>query len=210
MSINRRETIHRTPDAMTLMRQARVAVCGCGALGANLADTLARMGYQRLTLIDQDRVEEHNLSTQPYGLREIGQPKARMMANALYRALGVEAEAHCVSLGVKNAAGLLGGHDVIVDAFDNRASRKLVQHTASQLGLPCLHMGMAPGYAEVIWDPDYVVPQDAGVDQCDYPLARTLVTTTVSLGAELLTRFVAHAQADSVTWTMEDFRAHVM
>ena len=208
MSTTRRETLHRTPDAMSAMRQARVAICGCGALGANLADTLARMGFAHLTLIDQDRVEEHNLSTQPFGLREVGQLKAQMMANALYRGLGVEAQAHAVSMGVKNASGLLQGHDVIVDAFDNSVSRKLVQHTASQLGIPCLHMGMAAGYSEVIWDPTYKVPSDAGVDQCDYPLGRTLVTTTVSLGAELLTRFVARGQMDSVSWTMEDFRAH--
>lgn len=210
MSTTRRETIHRSSNTMELMRQARVAICGCGALGANLAETLARMGYQNLTLIDHDRVEEHNLSTQPFGLREIGQPKAQMMANALYRDVGAEVEAHVVSLGVKNAEALLSAHDIIVDAFDNSTSRKLVKHTAKQLGIPCLHMGMASGYSEVIWDPAYVVPQDAGVDQCDYPLGRTLVTATVSLGAELLTRFVARGEMDSVSWTMEDFKAHAV
>lgn len=35
-------------------------------MGGNLTETLARMGFSHLKLIDKDRVEMRNLSTQPY------------------------------------------------------------------------------------------------------------------------------------------------
>jgi len=39
--------------------------------------------------VDRDRIEEHSLSTQPYQRSEIGSPKAKLLANNLYRAVGV-------------------------------------------------------------------------------------------------------------------------
>jgi molybdopterin/thiamine biosynthesis adenylyltransferase len=45
-----------------------VTVCGAGALGANITENLARSGAGSLVVIDRDRIEERNLSTQPYYL----------------------------------------------------------------------------------------------------------------------------------------------
>src|SRR5688572_22041346 len=68
--------------------ERQITICGAGALGANLAETLAGMGLRRLRVIDRDRVEAHNLSTQPWVQQDIGGHKARVLANALYRAVG--------------------------------------------------------------------------------------------------------------------------
>jgi molybdopterin-synthase adenylyltransferase len=57
----------------------QVTICGAGALGANLAETLARMGLRRLRVIDRDRVDAHNLSTQPWMQQDIGAPRARLL-----------------------------------------------------------------------------------------------------------------------------------
>src|SRR5262245_10565137 len=84
-----------------------VTICGAGALGANLAETLARMGLRRLRAIDRDRIEAHNLSTQPWTQQDVGAPKARVLANALYRAVGARVEPHHVALTPANAAALL-------------------------------------------------------------------------------------------------------
>jgi hypothetical protein len=65
-----------------------ITICGAGALGANLAETLARMGLRRLRAIDRDRVAAHNLSTQPWTQQDVGASKARVLAAALYRAVG--------------------------------------------------------------------------------------------------------------------------
>src|SRR5437868_1296558 len=84
---------YRTPETMRRVRELPVTVCGAGALGGNMVESLARQGFARLKVIDRDRVEERNLSTQPYYRADIGAFKAKILANALYRALGVSVEA---------------------------------------------------------------------------------------------------------------------
>src|SRR5947199_820729 len=100
-----------------------VTICGAGALGSNLAETLARMGFSRIKIIDKDRVEMRNLSTQPYSRAEVGSPKARAIANMLYRAVQAKIDPVIAELTIANAATLLQGSELVVDAFDNRAGR---------------------------------------------------------------------------------------
>jgi tRNA A37 threonylcarbamoyladenosine dehydratase len=57
------EQLYRTPALMARLGEFSVAVCGAGALGANIAESLARMGFRQLRIIDRDRIEERNLST---------------------------------------------------------------------------------------------------------------------------------------------------
>src|SRR4051812_14682189 len=83
-----------------------ITICGAGALGANLAETLARMGLRRLRVIDHDRIEAHNLSTQPWVQQDIGEPKARVLANMLYRAVGARVEAQPTTFTTGNAGAL--------------------------------------------------------------------------------------------------------
>ena len=202
MSTFYHERLHRTAEVMRRMREQEVTVCGAGALGANVAESLARSGFARLRLIDRDRVEERNLSTQPYHRADIGAHKAKMLAHALYRALGVRVEALTVELDARNAGRLLDG--LVVDAFDNSASRRAVKDACEQKGLACLHAGMAEGYAEVIWNEHYRVPSAARDDVCDYPLARNLVMLTVAVACEAIIRYVAAGERESYTITLGD------
>lgn len=56
---------------------SHVLVVGCGALGSHTAEALARAGVGRLTLVDRDVLEVHNLHR--VGLmapQDLGQSKA--------------------------------------------------------------------------------------------------------------------------------------
>ena len=135
-----------------------IAICGTGALGANLAETLARMGLRRLRAIDRDRVAAHNLSTQPWTQQDVGAAKARVLAAALYRAVGARVEPQQVELTRANAESLLFGSAVVVDAFDNLPARRAVASAATALGIPCLHiaLGGAGDYGCGLWDDAYL------------------------------------------------------
>lgn len=199
------ERLHRTEAVMARMRDLPVTVCGAGALGANLAENLARQGFARLTVIDRDRVEERNLSTQPYFRTDIGAQKAKILTGNLYRALGVPVTAQATELTPLNAGKLLAGSGLVLDTFDNSASRQAVQDACRAAGLPCLHAGLAAdGYAEVIWDEQYRVPSPTNDDICDYPLARNLVLLTVSVAGESICRFAATGERVSFTVTLTD------
>ena len=183
-----------------------VTVCGAGALGGNVTESLARGGYRKLRLVDRDRVEERNLSTQPYYRSDVGAPKARVLAGALYRALGVEVDAQVAELDDRNAGKLVAGSDLVIDTFDNSTSRRAVSEACRAAMLPCLHIGLAADYAEIIWDELYRVPSARQDDVCDYPLARNLVTLAVAVGCEVTTGFVRDGSRRSYTITLGDLK----
>lgn len=195
------EELYRSPEAIRRLQGAQATICGAGALGANLAESLARVGVGRLKVIDRDRVEPHNLSTQPYYKSDVGSFKARILAASLHRALGTKVEAAAQELDARNVGRLLEGSQLVVDCFDNHLARKLV--TENTPG-PCLHAGLAEGYAEVIWNEDYRVPADQGADDCNYPLARNLVQLAVAVAAEVVLDFLLTGQRRSYTLTLKD------
>jgi len=204
MSYQFHESLYRTPEVMERLKTRRITLCGAGALGANLAETLARMGCQSLTVIDKDRVEERNLSTQPWFKSDVGSPKAKILANSLFRALGVSLTPVCQELTKANASKLLNGSELVVDCFDNSPSRKLIQDHCREEGLEALHAGLAADYSEVIWDAQYGVPSEAQDDMCDYPLARNLVLLTVAVTSEVIVGWVATGEKRSFSLTLGD------
>ena len=199
------EQLQRSQAAMDRLRDFRVTVCGAGALGANAAESLARQGFASLRVIDRDRIEERNLSTQPYYASDVGAFKAKILANSLYRALGAKVEARSDELNATNVARLLQGAGLVLDAFDNSVSRRVVKEHCEQAKLPCLHAGLAPGYAEVIWNAGYRVPSAAQDDVCDYPLARNLVLLTVAVACEVIVKYVLSGETQNYTITLDDF-----
>lgn len=199
------ERLYRSDGVMRRIRDFPVTLCGAGALGANMAEHLARSGFGRLRIVDRDRIEERNLSTQPYLRSDIGAFKAKILANALYRAVGIAVEARAEELSERNAAKLLQGSALVLDTFDNSVGRQVVQDVCSRLNLPCLHIGLAADYAEIIWNEVYRVPSAARDDLCDYPLARSLVLMTTAVAGEVVIGFAARGERRSYSLTLGDF-----
>jgi molybdopterin-synthase adenylyltransferase len=204
MSIFFHEQLYRTDSVMAKLKQFPVTICGAGALGANLTENLVRAGFGKLKVIDLDRIEERNLSTQPYYRSDVGAFKAKILANNLYRAIGTKVEAETKELTATNAAQLLKDSGLIVDVFDNSISRQAVKDYADQTGIPCLHAGLSADYAEVIWNDVYRVPSDVNDDVCDYPLARNLVMLTVAVACEAIVSFVVTGEQQHFTITLKD------
>jgi molybdopterin/thiamine biosynthesis adenylyltransferase len=165
---------------------------------------LARAGFGKLKVIDRDRIEERNLSTQPYYRSDIGAFKAKILANNLYRAIGTKVEAEAKELTAMNVAQLLKESQLIVDVFDNSISRQIVKDYADQTGIPCIHAGLSSDYAEVIWNDVYRVPSDVNDDVCDYSLARNLVMLTVAVTCEAIVSFIATNEQRHFTITLKD------
>ncbi|MBX3167412.1 MAG: ThiF family adenylyltransferase [Candidatus Eremiobacteraeota bacterium] len=205
MSFTLHETRYRGRELLQKLAGARITVCGAGSLGANLVEQLARCGATGLTVIDRDRLEEQNLATQPYGRSELGGYKAILLSAQVYRALGLQVTAVAKELTGDTAARLLRGSQLVVDCLDNRAGRLCVQEACRQYQIPLLHGGLNGDYAEVVWDAAYTVPSGAGEDVCDYPLARNLVTLTVSTLAESILTWLDNQEQQSWSLTLRDF-----
>jgi molybdopterin/thiamine biosynthesis adenylyltransferase len=198
------EEIYRGEDVLRALSQARLAICGAGALGSNLAETLIRQGASCLRAIDHDRVEEHNIGTQIYDQADIGQTKVEALRRHLFRATGVEIDAVRKELTAGNARVLLRDSDIIIDCFDNTQGRQIVQDHARSMDRPTLHIGLFADYGEVIWDGQYRVPRNVAGEVCDYPLARNLVLITVAVAAETILRYIVSGNKNNWSVTLGD------
>lgn len=198
------EAIYHGADAVARLAGQRLTICGAGALGSNLADNLARQGFRTLSVIDRDRIEEHNVGTQLYGESDIGAWKVEVLKQRLFRAAGVEIDAIRKELSERSAKGMLQNGGLVIDTFDNSASRRLVQEQCRELQLPCVHVGLYADYGEVVWDERYRVPQDVAGDVCDYPLARNLILLVVAVASEVVVRSVLVGARESLSVTLRD------
>lgn len=183
-----------------------VTICGVGALGGNLAENLARQGFKNLRLIDHDKVEPRNLWTQPYYKEDIGHLKVRVLAERLYRSGETKVEPHRTRLDGSNAIILLRSSNLAVDCFDNPISRDIVKNTCSLLEIPCLHLGLAEGYAEVIWSEQYRIPKQTGRNPCDNPEARDTILIAIAIATRAIFDFFKNGERKSYTITMKDMK----
>ncbi len=208
----RHEELYRGTGALDKLGQIRLTVCGAGAVGSNLVQNLMRQGFRRVTVIDLDRVEAHNVNTQTYAEGDVGAWKVDVLQAEMFRAVGVEIAAVRERLTERNAVKWLRDADLVVDGFDNHASRTVVTDHCRAAHVPCLHVGLSPDYAEVVWNENYRVPQDVvqeGANVCDYPLARNLIQFAVALASEAIVRFVLEGKRESRSFTLRDLKINV-
>lgn len=125
-------------DGQDALERAGVVVVGVGGLGCPSALYLAAAGVGRLTLVDSDTVAASNLHRQIlFGPGDVGRPKVEAAAEALaHIAPGIRVGTVAARLTEDNAAEILAGHDVVVDATDTFASRLAVADAAAALGIP--------------------------------------------------------------------------
>ena len=125
---------------------SRALVCGCGALGSAIANTLVRSGVGHVRIVDRDFLELSNLQRQVlYDEADValGLPKAIAAANKL-RAINSEVTVEPVVADVahKNVADLAGDCDVVVDGTDNFEVRFLLNDFAHATGTPWVYGGV--------------------------------------------------------------------
>ena len=124
----------------------RVLFCGVGAVGSTtvmLCRNLPAEADVELALCDFDRVEAKNLRAQTFTKQALGKNKAEALKLELWNFWGVKAEALPVRLGAENVASLCAGAALLVDCFDNLASRQLLSAHARSAGLPLVHAALS-------------------------------------------------------------------
>jgi molybdopterin/thiamine biosynthesis adenylyltransferase len=126
-----------------------IAIVGCGALGSASSDALARAGVGRLTIIDRDYVELHNLQRQSlFDERDVLEraPKAIAAAERL-RSVNSDIEITPVVADVTSAniEELTAGADILIDGTDNFETRYLVNDLAVKTNRPWVYGGVIAG-----------------------------------------------------------------
>ena len=141
-------------------------VCGCGALGSVIANTLARAGVGHLRIVDRDFLELNNLQRQVlYDESDVaaGLPKA-IAAQAKLRQINsqIEIDAIVADVDYTNVAGLLQDVQVIVDGTDNFETRFLLNDASLRYGIPWVFGGCIGAEGQTMT----IVPGDTPCLRC--------------------------------------------
>jgi len=117
-------------EAVRKLQAATVAVCGLGGLGSNIAISLARAGVGKLVLVDFDCVDVTNLHRQQYKASQVGLPKPEaLLANLKEIAPYAEFETHFEKISAENVDRIVGGAQVVCEAFDNAEAKAMLVNT---------------------------------------------------------------------------------
>jgi len=127
------------------LNESSALICGCGALGSVLANTLARAGVGHLRIVDRDFLELNNLQRQVlYDEQDVaaGIPKAIAAQNKL-RAINsdIEIEAIVTDVDHTNIGALVEGVDMILDGTDNFETRYLLNDASIHFNIPWVYGG---------------------------------------------------------------------
>lgn len=146
-----RETLKRTFSAWGVEKQSELArlrfgIVGLGSVGALVAEALARMGIERITLVDFDHVKEHNLDRLVYAtLADIGRSKVEVASEALCKhatAEKIEIKAFPVSVTTDEGLKAALDCDVLFSCVDRPWPRHVLNMVANAHLIPVVDGGI--------------------------------------------------------------------
>lgn len=207
-------------DAQAKLAAARVLLCGCGALGTVLADTLVRAGVGYLRIVDRDFVDLSNLQRQVlFDEQDVHDqlPKAIAATRKLQRINStVQIEPIVADIRPDNILGLVEGVDLILDGTDNFETRFLINDAALTTGRPWVYGGcvgsqgqsmtIIPGQTACLRCVIDSPPEAGSVETCDTAgvIAPAIHMVTALQAVAALKILTGQAAAITPTWTVID------
>lgn len=150
-SYSRDERLKRTIDSWGLEMQERMArlklgVVGLGSVGAIVAESLARMGFSDLVLIDPDKVEMHNLDRLLHaGFQDVGVSKVRLAekhAQASATARNFKVTGLCAGLQTAAAYEVALDCDLLFACVDRPLPKDILNNIAYAHCIPVFFGGV--------------------------------------------------------------------
>lgn len=101
------------------LKAGKVAICGLGGLGSNIAISLVRAGVGHLHIIDYDTVDITNLNRQQYLPDHIGTLKTKALGDQLLSINPyLDLKITNIKISEENIGELFGDEDIVCEAFD--------------------------------------------------------------------------------------------
>jgi sulfur-carrier protein adenylyltransferase/sulfurtransferase len=148
------EWIHSRGGAKgkSALAQKKITLIGCGALGCEVANMLAKAGLQQLMLVDGDRLDWDNIGRHLLGARDVGKNKATALRNHLLGQLPhleIAAEACAWEQLLESKPGLFVNTDLVISLTGEWASESPLNTLAKSRSRPPVLFGWIEphGYA---------------------------------------------------------------
>jgi molybdopterin/thiamine biosynthesis adenylyltransferase len=124
-----------------LLASKQVAIVGLGSGGATIAVELAKAGVGKFVLVDQDRLEVHNVGRHVCDLDDLGRRKTHAVRDRILArnpAAEIEILEGDVVANLARFRELARASDVLIGATDNNRSRRAVNRVALEVGRPAI------------------------------------------------------------------------
>jgi molybdopterin-synthase adenylyltransferase len=156
-------------EGQAKLRDARVLIVGCGALGCVSADLLVRAGVGFVRIVDRDFVERDNLHRQVLFTEADAAAQLPKAVAGAARLAAVNSEVTIepvvADVNATNISRLAGDSQVIVDGTDNFETRHLINDFAVANGLPWVFAGCVGAEGQTM----AIVPGESPCLSCFLP-----------------------------------------
>lgn len=122
-------------------KDAKITVIGCGGIGGQTIEMLARMGIGELIVVDEDAFDISNLNRQTLSsLADVGLDKSTVAAEKV-RLINpyVKVTNYNEHVDESNIDKVISDSDIVIDALDNVLTRVIVSRKAKEKGIPYIH-----------------------------------------------------------------------
>ena len=122
-------------------KDAKITVIGCGGIGGETIEMLARMGIGELVLVDEDAFDLSNLNRQTLAMiTDLGLDKSAVAAEKV-RLINpyVKVTTFNEHVDQSNIDKIIGDSNIVIDALDNVLTRVIVSRKAKEKGIPYIH-----------------------------------------------------------------------
>ena len=147
--------------------KAKVLIIGIGGLGSITSLYLAASGIGTLGLIDKDNIELSNLQRQIlYQTKDVGEKKV-FLAQKNLKALNPLCKVNIIDndLNEKNASGIIGHYDFIVDGSDNFKTKDLINRACVKNNKP-FSLASVLGFDGQMMT---IIPKETACWRCVFP-----------------------------------------
>ncbi len=179
-----------------------IILCGCGALGSNIAIQIAR-NRGTLTLYDDDKIDVVNVvtGTTIFSREHIGKLKAQALSVILTRKYNIHVYpiTKAVSKSVIVSPFLTElPADLIIDCFDNVEARSYT----IKPDIPTVHVSIGEqGLGAIEWDDIYELPK-SGYERgenpvCTNELGRDLILFTSTVASIIINKYLSTGAKES-------------
>ncbi|XWX03053.1 ThiF family adenylyltransferase [Aggregatilineales bacterium SYSU G02658] len=140
MTWNRVEKLYGT-DNLQRLRESHVGVVGVGSGGGFVALSLAMSGVGHFTLVDDDIIEEANITRHVADRRYIGQNKAAAVADLILQR-NPQATVTVIEGRIEQHMSALDGLDVLVVGVDGENAKYLINEACLKRRVTAVYAGV--------------------------------------------------------------------
>lgn len=135
-----RNRIYIKPDEQGVIKDYSILLGGCG-IGSVIAECALRLGFEKITIVDGDKVELSNLNRQNYVKKNIGVDKTEAIKERLLSINpNAEITIHNCFIDDDNIESIISDHKIAINALDFTSDIPLkFDELCKEKGIPVLH-----------------------------------------------------------------------